>query len=156
MLVFILRPTFNSLMQHTKQSCFYNEWFDNIVNLVPDAEMLKRKRQRLFESNGSRRIDFFRDNIFESELFQIHLPLFYSLSTSVVLYQSVRNFCRFLGVFFSSFHFFHPVCFGPNLRSFGTTCIYLHLFSFFYCWDLNVLRWHTFFFSSHVSYFSNL
>jgi len=34
--------------------------------LDSDAEILKRKRQRLIESNGSRRIDFLRDNIFET------------------------------------------------------------------------------------------
>ena len=46
-----------------------------MLPIDPDAEILKRKRQRLFESNTSRRTNFFRDNIFESESFQIHSTL---------------------------------------------------------------------------------
>jgi len=71
--------------------------------LDSDAEILKRKRQRLIESNGSRRIDFLRDNIFESEFFQIHLSLFFilSLSTSVTADQLVQYFIFFLGIIIS-------------------------------------------------------
>ena len=102
-ILFILRPTFNSYSIFKRLFFFYNEWFDNIVNLVPDAEILKRKRQRLIESNGSRRIDFLRDNIFESEFFQIHLSLFFtlSLSTSVTADQLVQYFIFFLGIIIS-------------------------------------------------------
>jgi hypothetical protein len=50
----------------------FNSWYltNILVGLASDAEMLKRKRQRLFESNASRLKDFILDNVLESELTQ--------------------------------------------------------------------------------------
>jgi hypothetical protein len=58
----------------------FNSWYltNILVGLASDAEMLKRKRQRLFESNASRLKDFILDNVLESELIQnLFQPFFF-------------------------------------------------------------------------------
>lgn len=42
-----------------------------LIGLASDAEILKRKRQRLFESNAGRLKDFIIENVLESELILI-------------------------------------------------------------------------------------